>query len=210
MYTYRFNIPLAFLFCRPLPSIVLVIFPGANILQRNLIKNLCWEFKNKRRSRTKCAYCIHWWMSLHNVWAVICSGMAWKSLFGQMITGLPVSIKTQDSDFTWEWSLSNVAEIFWRISCAEKKKKEGGHISHVAPLFMLNIWSTDFFILFFLQWTFPIYAPLTRKLERHNRSFTELSFLIITATIQCRECSKIHQWIIFHFLKLICSCSCKF
>lgn len=41
--------------------------------------------------------------------------------------------------------------------------------------------------------------PLTKRLERHNRSFTELSLLITTATIQCSECSKIHEWIIFHF-----------
>lgn len=38
MYTYCFNIPLAFLFCRPLPSTVLVIFPEINILKRNVIK----------------------------------------------------------------------------------------------------------------------------------------------------------------------------
>lgn len=97
-------------------------FLEQNILKKEPEKKCLLEFKNKRRSRTKCTYCIHWCMSLHNVWAVICSGMTWKSLFGQMITGLPVSIKTQDSDFTWERSLSNVAEIVLRISCAGKKE----------------------------------------------------------------------------------------
>lgn len=47
MHTYRFNIPLAFLFCRPLSSTVLVIFPGTNILKKEPEKNVCYNSKTK-------------------------------------------------------------------------------------------------------------------------------------------------------------------
>lgn len=61
-------------------------------------------------------------MSSHNVFGVISLGVAWKPLFGQMITGLSQTVTTQDSDFTWEWSVSNVPEISLCMSSAERRQ----------------------------------------------------------------------------------------
>lgn len=61
-------------------------------------------------------------MSSHNVSGVISSGVALKALFGQMITGLSQTVRTQDSDFTWECSVSNVLEITLCMSSAERRQ----------------------------------------------------------------------------------------
>lgn len=131
MWTYRFNVSFVFLFCRSLPSSVLVIISEINTFKKNpkfkqpetMLRKSRWQ-----RSKIKGPYCIHWWRELHNIRGVICSGIVWKSLFGQMITGLPVTIKTQDSHFSSEWSFSNVSAICLCISWAEKiKPKERTH-----------------------------------------------------------------------------------
>lgn len=83
------------------------------------------------------SYSIHLCRSSHNVFGVMSSGVTQKPLLGQIVTGLSQTVRTQDSDFTWEWSISNVLEISLCMSTAERRQRDN---SSDLPIMTRIIW----------------------------------------------------------------------
>ena len=82
-------------------------------------KGSWFHIKRERFKRT--TYCIHWCIS------------ALTLLFGQIITGLSQTVRTQDSDFTLERRVSNVLEMTFCMRGTERRQ---------ILLLLLNIYLT--------------------------------------------------------------------
>lgn len=116
---------------------------------------------------TKHAYCIHWCSSSHTVFGVISSGVAWTPPFGQITTGLWQTVRAQESDLTWERSVSNVLEMSLCTRRSERPQTDdvstSPHVFHLLATGAFSFSTTRHWI--------NINSPLSNELD-HNLTVT--------------------------------------
>lgn len=112
-----------FLFSRFSAKILLIICPEVSTNMNYLTKQGRVGGSADQHS-IWATHCIHWCISSQRVFGVISSGVAVTSLFGHIIIGLSQTVKTQDSDFTWERRVANVPEITLCISETEREAQK--------------------------------------------------------------------------------------